>query len=657
MNGKESKLKEYDEGVSFLTIALIYVGTIVGAGFASGREIWQFFGVFGNKGKFGIVIVGTLFIVISLMTTLITRFLRTNDIGRVVFPSDSSKLWDVTGYFMAVMLFTVLVFTSSAGGALLYQQMGVPRFIGSAIVIILTCVTVFGGLKRIGQIFNWIIPILLVVMVIVCTMVIFKDLPLGNVQQEPVPSPMAPNVFGAALLYASYNIIGIISIIATTAVSRTRNTKTALKGAALGSVFMAILAWLVYKALMTDPGYCQAMDMPILGFAAKLGPFENLIYTVVLMVAIYATSSTNFYGFTTKLKNDNKKKFKIVFTSIIAYIFSLIGFKSLIAYFLPIQGLCGAVMVVLIIINFFRVIVANYFTTQEKDKYTFPEEIINVTTGFGSESLLIIGSEKTALMDCSMAYCGEALVGKIKKRLGGRPLDYIFISHTHYDHIGAIPYLKKEWPNVVCIGAEHGKQVLDRPGALKVIKKLGNRAAEMYSHGTVKDVSVEGLTIDKVVHDGDIIDLGDEKIVVLETPGHTRCSLTFVLEPAGIMMAAESVGILNRRGICHPAVLQSFEDSINSIQKCREYNPKRIIISHYGIIPANYNKKVWDVMENEIKIERHVIQEAWKNGMTEEEIFEMMTEKYWYDARAYEQPFDAFKINMLCTIRLYKVDE
>ena len=650
-------MKEYDEGVSFLTIALIYVGTIVGAGFASGREIWQFFGVFGDSGKYGIVLVGVLFIVVSLMTTLITRFLRTTDIGRVVFPSDSSKLWNVTGYFMAIMLFTILVFTSSAGGALMYQQLGLPRFIGSAIVVILTCMTVFGGLKRIGHIFNRIIPVLIIVMVLACLMVIFKDLPAGAVQQEPVLSPMADGVFSAATLYASYNILGIIAIVSTTAISRTRSTKTAVKGALLGSVFMAILAWLVYKALMTDPGYCQAMDMPILALTAKLGPFENLIYTIVLMVAIYATSSTNFYGFTTKLKDDNKKKAKIVFTGLIAYIFSLIGFKSLIAYFLPIQGLCGVIMVVLLIINFVRVIILNYFTTQEKDKYTFPEEIINVTTGFGSESLLIIGSEKTALMDCSMAYCGEALVRKIKDRLGGRPLDYIFVSHTHYDHIGAIPYLKKEWPNVICVGAQHGKDVLDRPGALKVIKKLGDNAAEKYSHGTVEEVSVEGLSIDKVVHDGDFIDLGDEKIVVLETPGHKKCSLTFVLEPAGIMMAAESVGILNRRGICHPAVLQSFEDSMTSIKKCREYAPKRIIISHYGIIPANYNKKVWDVMENEIRLERHVIQEAWKNGMNEDEIFEMMTEKYWYEARAYEQPFDAFKINMMCTIRLYKVDK
>ena len=36
-----------------LNVAVMYIGAIMGAGFASGRETWQFFGVFGDKGKIG----------------------------------------------------------------------------------------------------------------------------------------------------------------------------------------------------------------------------------------------------------------------------------------------------------------------------------------------------------------------------------------------------------------------------------------------------------------------------------------------------------------------------------------------------------------------------------------------------------------------------
>ena len=650
-------MKNLDKGLGFLSIAFIYVGTIVGAGFASGREIWQFFGVFGDKGKYGVVIVGFIFVIISLMTTLIARFLRTNDIGRVIFPTDNSRFWNITGYFMAVMLFMALAFISSAGGSLLNQQLGLHRYIGSGIVVALTCVTVMGGLDRIGNVFRKIIPILILLMVISSIAVLNVDLPPGEFQAPIEPSPMANNFLGAAILYASYNMLGIIPIVSTTATEECSDTKVALKGAAFGSIMLAVLAMLVYKALIVDSGYSQAMDLPMLALASQLGPFPNFLYTLVMMMAIYSAASGNFYGFTTKIKNGPKKNIKIIIACILAYICSLSGFKFLVAYLLPLQGICGAAIVVLLVINFIRVIVCNYANNQEKEKYSFPEEIINVTTGHGASSLLVVGSEKTALMDCSMAYCGEHLVKKIKEKLGDRPLDYMFASHTHYDHIGALPYLRKEWPNLICVGAEHGQKVLQREGAVRGIKKLGDEAAKMYTDGKMTSVSVEGLSIDKVVHDGDVIDLGGKQIVTLETPGHTRCSLTYVVEPAGIMMASESVGVLERRGVCHPAVLQSFDEGIESIHKCRDYNPKRVIISHYGIVPENYNKKLWEIFENEMRIEKNVIEEAWENGMTEDEILKMMTSKYWYEGRANEQPKDAFEINMRNTIRMYKKEE
>lgn len=54
--------------------------------------------------------------------------------------------------------------------------------------------------------------------------------------------------------------------------------------------------------------------------------------------------------------------------------------------------------------------------------------------------MLVFGSEKTALMDCGMAYCGDKFVSNIKKALaekGRKSVDYIFLSHSPYDHVGA----------------------------------------------------------------------------------------------------------------------------------------------------------------------------------------------------------------------------
>ena len=69
------------------------------------------------------------------------------------------------------------------------------------------------------------------------------------------------------------------------------------------------------------------------------------------------------------------------------------------------------------------------------------DKLINVTGGMGSSiSYLIIGDDKTVLLDCGMAYCAKNLINNIKLALPpDRRLNYVLLSHSHYDHIGAVP--------------------------------------------------------------------------------------------------------------------------------------------------------------------------------------------------------------------------
>ena len=90
------------------------------------------------------------------------------------------------------------------------------------------------------------------------------------------------------------------------------------------------------------------------------------------------------------------------------------------------------------------------------DRFDFPADVYRVTAGFGGEALLIVGSEKTGLLDCGMAYCGEKMVEKLARRLaenGREKLDYIILSHSHYDHMGALPYVRRRFPEAMVCGS------------------------------------------------------------------------------------------------------------------------------------------------------------------------------------------------------------
>ncbi|WP_346356256.1 MBL fold metallo-hydrolase [Azotosporobacter soli] len=197
------------------------------------------------------------------------------------------------------------------------------------------------------------------------------------------------------------------------------------------------------------------------------------------------------------------------------------------------------------------------------------ENIINVTGGKGGNVFLVKGETKTALLDCGMAYCEAQLIKNIKHELAERPLDCIFISHSHYDHVGAIPYLKKEWPNSRVLGARHAKQILVRPNALKKIKDLGQQAARFYGANTLIEYDDQLMQIDDILNEGDVISLGNMNVRVIETTGHTQCSLSFLLDDK-IMFASESTGYMSKSEKVYPAFITSCAEALASIDKCKK---------------------------------------------------------------------------------------
>ena len=153
-------------------------------------------------------------------------------------------------------------------------------------------------------------------------------------------------------------------------------------------------------------------------------------------------------------------------------------------------------------------------------RYDFPDNIIRVTAGQGGEALLVLGSEKTALVDCGMAYCANKLLKKIHTVLETeiaktgkyRSIDYIFATHTHYDHIGAMAAVKAEWPQAqICAGA-YATKVFQREGAIQTIQKMSVMASRLYGGASDIQIDVEKMQVDRVLQDGDNISLGREQI-------------------------------------------------------------------------------------------------------------------------------------------------
>lgn len=293
---------------------------------------------------------------------------------------------------------------------------------------------------------------------------------------------------------------------------------------------------------------------------------------------------------------------------------------------------------------------------EDHDRFVFPIDAHRVTSGSGGETILVFGSEKTLLYDCGMAYCGWHTVDNIKNKLaekGRDTLDYIILSHSHYDHMGALPYIKQAFPDAKVHAGEKAARIFEKPSAKDLMKELGTSARDLFMPGSTDEILVDGIAVDVILKDGDEIDLGDITVKAMETKGHTDCSMSYAFEPAKLLFASESTGIIEGKNFVHTPFLKDCNDAIASREKCKAYDPEYISLPHFGMIPKDYIDTYWKRLEEETEIKIDFIRMMKEDGLDDEAMLDRYCEKYWDPDMEEVQPKDAFIINSKAIIKAF----
>jgi len=294
------------------------------------------------------------------------------------------------------------------------------------------------------------------------------------------------------------------------------------------------------------------------------------------------------------------------------------------------------------------------------DRYDYPKDIYRVTGGLGGEAILIVGSEKVALHDLGQACFSDRLISNIHEVLDpmGKTVDYILLSHTHYDHIGALPYAIKEFPNAIVCGSPVCEKVFKSETAIGVMENLGKEAAISYGKTDI-EITARGLRIDRKLSEGEEIDLGDKKVISYEAKGHTDCSLAFVVvnKKTGekILFSNESTGSYYAPRKTMAAVLKTYEETYEAAKKLKSLNADKIVAMHYGVVDSESKKTFFDDYIKTAKDEQKLIQEKIKLGLNDDQVFDEHMKIYWTEDRAADQPFTAYKTNAMVTIRKQRI--
>lgn len=339
--------------LSWINVASIYIGVIMGAGFASGRECWQFFGVFGRKGLFGSIFVTISFLIISLMLTYVSLSKNTTNLGKVISPVD--KIYIVRGIkgILAITYYSMLIAMTAAGGSILKQQFGINKIIGGAIIAIAILITVLGDFTRISKVFNYTEPILITIAIItIIAIILNNDITQSGMTSGFEISEMTPNWLVGSILFVSYNSLGMITISSDAAVNA-KNKKHAFCGAAFASILLGAMTIVLLFSLQKDMAFSDSLDLPMLGYSMRINKTLNILYTIVLCFGVYSTGSGTYYAFSSNIPNGKYKKTALIIGAVIGYIIGLTGFKEIVSYLYPLQGYLGIIILTLVFLNFF----------------------------------------------------------------------------------------------------------------------------------------------------------------------------------------------------------------------------------------------------------------------------------------------------------------
>ncbi len=267
-----------------LIIALTYVGTVIGAGFASGQEVWQFFSRFGSQGIWGILLAAISFAVVGGLALNKGRE-GVDNFGKLLlhaYPRGTARVLE--GMTAAFLVTSVIVCTSGGAGTL--RGFGVPTWLGSLVTLALTLVIGYGGAEGLTKLNLIVVPYLTVITVITSLMV-------HPVPAQSIKEPHSWFWLLSAILYVSYNLFTAIMVLLG-AGTWTRSRQEGWFAAIIGAVILAALLYAEHRVLN---GLVSVTDLPMVNMALQVHSFLGKLYAVSLWLALWSTGVSIVFAF------------------------------------------------------------------------------------------------------------------------------------------------------------------------------------------------------------------------------------------------------------------------------------------------------------------------------------------------------------------------
>lgn len=335
-------------------VAATYLGTVVGAGFASGQEVLQFFTAFGASGTSGIALAAALFALFGLAALRLGALTGAAS-HRALAAAGGRWLGPLIDGLITVFLFGTLSTMLAGAGAVLREEWGVPSMVGNLALLVATVGTVWLGLNGVIGAMVAVTPLLVTATVGISSAVLWRDGPGAGAGAVGLVEPPVPWWPVSALLYVSYNIAGAAAVLVPLGGAGLKAGER-LKGAVIGALGLGVAALSIHLALLATLPASAAYEVPMVHIAGLVEPRAAAAYSLVLLAEIYTTALAGLYGLAARLSGGaNRRGLPLGFrgTTLVLGLTALLaaqmGFATLVGTFYPLAGLLGIVLLAVLL--------------------------------------------------------------------------------------------------------------------------------------------------------------------------------------------------------------------------------------------------------------------------------------------------------------------
>lgn len=328
-----------------ILIALTYIGTVVGAGFATGQEVLTFFTRNGTAGFWGIWVSAFLFGWVGIQIMLISQRIGAysyRELNEYLFGPRFGRLANL---LVPLLLFGISSVMLAGTGSLFQEQLRLPFQVGVLFTVLLSYLLLTKGIRAIYMVNSIFVPLILFF-----TLYLVLDTYPMHGWEVFAPEPKGLNWLLSPFLYAAFNLATAQAILAP--LGREMNDPVAIRwGGFLGALGIGGLLLASNYVLSAHMPSVASYEIPIAMLFTGAGKLLYILFLFVIYGEILTTFLGNLFGLTRQLHSTLPWPITRITAGvlIICYAISIIGFSSLLQHVYPLFGLlslgflCGVI--------------------------------------------------------------------------------------------------------------------------------------------------------------------------------------------------------------------------------------------------------------------------------------------------------------------------